>query len=125
MRADNTTTTYAQMGMAALLPGMQYMLDRMQAELDQMREHLATLQQGGDPSHQKNPKRVAGGRNGWPSDPEERSREMQRRRQVARSKKIAADRKRAWAKKTPAEKQAWVEAVQAGKAKKQAELKAA
>ena len=36
---------YQHMGMAALIPGMQFMLDRMQKELDDLRNVLAGLQQ--------------------------------------------------------------------------------
>lgn len=38
-------TTYEQMGMAALLPGMQHMLDLMQAELAHMRAALEARQE--------------------------------------------------------------------------------
>ena len=37
----NEETTFAQLGMAALLPGMQHMLTLMQEELDRMRVYLA------------------------------------------------------------------------------------
>jgi len=40
MKHDTETSTYAQMGMAALLPGMQHMLTLMQAQLDEMRARL-------------------------------------------------------------------------------------
>ena len=37
-------TDYTQMGMAALLPVMQYMIELMQTQLDEMRIKLAALQ---------------------------------------------------------------------------------
>jgi hypothetical protein len=41
---------YEQMGMAALIPGMQYLIDKMQAQLDELREQLAAVQNGGAPT---------------------------------------------------------------------------
>jgi hypothetical protein len=118
------------MGIAALLPGMQFMLDRMQAELDAMRDHLAVLQQGeSTDSSRKNPKRVAGGRSGWSSDPEERSREMRRRRALSKRKKQADGGRKRWAGMSKAAKADWLGKMQAGKAAKrqqpQAEAKVA
>lgn len=39
---------YEQMGIAAMIPGMQHMIDLMQRELDSMREQLAQAQNGGN-----------------------------------------------------------------------------
>lgn len=47
MKAKPVSDMYTQMGMAALLPGMQYALDQMQKIVDDFREQLATLQNGG------------------------------------------------------------------------------
>jgi hypothetical protein len=46
-------TDYTQMGMAALLPGMQYMIELMQAQLDEMRIKLAALQGIAEPEKKK------------------------------------------------------------------------
>ena len=46
MPQNHRDATYVQMGMAALLPGMQHMLELMQAELDRMRQTLEQLQSG-------------------------------------------------------------------------------
>lgn len=97
----NETSRFAQMGMAALIPGMQHILDLMQEELDRMRYALADAQGKnvrGRPrkdESERSPNTHAktalppkpGMKNGWPIDPEERSAEMKRRLQVAREKK--------------------------------------
>lgn len=46
MKQTSEFSRYTEMGMAALLPGMQHLIDRMQAELDDMRLQLAALQGG-------------------------------------------------------------------------------
>lgn len=46
----NDKTNYTQMGMAALVPGMQHMIDLMQEQLDGIRAQLAALQLTGDAS---------------------------------------------------------------------------
>lgn len=45
-----SSATYTQMGMAALLPGMQHMIELMQSHLDELRAQLAALQNGGAPA---------------------------------------------------------------------------
>lgn len=79
---------------------------------------------------------VTEAKSGWPDDPQERSREMKRRMAVAKANKakhprepghpdhaqwaakMKKARKRTWDKKSPAERQAVVEAMMAGKRKK-------
>lgn len=134
------TSKYAQMGLAALLPGMQYMIEQMQCLLDEQRALLARLQddsQPGEKSLSVNRKRRAGAKNAWSGmTAEERSREMKRRIRMRAKKAHAASvmskdhpdhakwaakqrraRKKAWAAKSAAEKKRWVQAMQAGKAK--------
>jgi hypothetical protein len=92
------TTTYAAMGLAALIPGMQHMLVLMQAQLDGMRVQLAALQGGeripssnyfkapgkiGRPPGAKNKPKADNSY--WDSmTPEERSAEITRRMMVRR-----------------------------------------
>jgi|SRR5882672_4974940 len=106
MKHSEETTTYAQMGMAALLPGMQYMLERMQHQLDEFRSQLAVLQtpvvstNGNAPRITKNGKRIGRPRkevapvlrSGWPADPEERKAEMKRRMQVRKQRRANSPR---------------------------------
>lgn len=84
MRRNDETTNYAQMGMAALLPGMQHMVELMQAQLDSMREQLGVMQM---PQKMGRPRKDGKLASGWSADPAERSREMMRRRMVARDTK--------------------------------------
>jgi hypothetical protein len=92
MRVDTEISSYAQMGVAALLPGMQHMLTLMQVQLDEMRARLGLLQNGGGAARKKRVRRLHRKapspnrtRYGWPADPEDRRKEMARRREVARS----------------------------------------
>ena len=81
---------YAQMGMAALIPGMQFVLDRMQQELDALRAQLASAQNVG-----LSPKRLGRlpgkrSKSAWTNtnmSAEDRSIEMKRRQAVARAKR--------------------------------------
>jgi hypothetical protein len=85
---------YAQMGLATLIPGMQRMIELMQLELDRMRAQLSGLQakpKRRGPGRPRGPL-VSSGASGWPSDPEERSREMKRRQKVAAAKKAVHPR---------------------------------
>jgi hypothetical protein len=88
---------YAQMGLATLIPGMQRMIELMQGELDKMHAQLARLQ-GASPRKVLTrgtvgrPRKVSTGATGWPSDPEERSREMRRRMKVRAAKKATHPR---------------------------------
>jgi hypothetical protein len=125
--------SYEQMGIAALLPGMQFMVERMQKELDAMKLQLAGLQNGRD---QVTPlgqflraedssvrkmmqKRGRPGRSrrssGWPDDPEERKVESARRRAVSLAKQKAKQKE----KELPAQNkdspkhEAWVKKLRA------------
>jgi len=85
--------TYEQMGIAAMIPGMQHMLEMMTAELANMRARLGMLQEPAAPRKKLGrpkkgaPARVSAGKSGWSDDPAERSREMKRRMAVAAKKK--------------------------------------
>jgi len=124
-KKDAETITYAQMGMAAMLPGMVHMLELMQAEVDNMRAQLAAMQNGairrrgpGRPKVEK--------KNGWPVDPAARSREMKRRRAVADKRlkaegratvleQLSKQRKKAWAALPAKEKKRRLAAMVAGR----------
>ena len=134
-------TNYAQMGMAALLPGMQHMLTLMQQSLDEMRAALL-MGQGG--KRRGWPRGPASGRRGWPEDPEERSAEMRRRMAMRNQEAKAANhprhpdhpdhekfiaklkkaRSKVWASMTPEQQKAHLAKMQKGKkrAKKQQAL---
>jgi hypothetical protein len=126
------TPTYAEMGIAALLPGMQHMLTLMQGQLDEMRATLANLQNGG--ARKKKLGRPPGtnaksSASGWPADPEERSREMKRRMAVAAEKKaqpsaLSIARKKAWAGLSVRDRKRRIAAMQAGKKKPTVKLEA-
>lgn len=148
MRVDNETSTYAQMGMAALLPGMQHMLTLMQNQLDEMRARLGILQNGGGAARKKREPHAREGRKrlryGWPADPEERKREMARRLEVARSnarrkghprdpahpdhaewvEKMRKVNRRAWKRLSPADRAARIQASVNGRRKKSAAVPA-
>jgi hypothetical protein len=78
-----TNNEFAQMGLAALLPGMKYMLELMQKAFDEKRDLLTALQEGIEAVTPKRIGRPPGAKNriqsGWPTDPEERRIEMKRR----------------------------------------------
>jgi hypothetical protein len=57
------------MGVAALIPGMQYMLTRMQTEIDEMRAMLSIAQNGEPPASPKPVKRAAKPAGMHPRDP--------------------------------------------------------
>jgi hypothetical protein len=135
---------FAHMGMAAYLPGMQYMIELMQRELDGLRAQVALFQaaEAGGISRNSRRKSGKGQRSGpWANmTAEERSAEMKRRMAVRDKNKAAAAglnprdkdhpdhakwaarmakiRKAAWNKKTKAEKEAWKTAMAAAKAKR-------
>jgi hypothetical protein len=138
---------FAQMGIAALLPGMRYLIELMQKAYDERRDLLGVLQEGIETVAPTKPKlgRPPGSVNkpgtkssGWPDDPEERKTEMLRRMAVRKQnagavssspahkdhpdherwvENIRKAQKQAWKKKTPAQKKAWQEAMLAGRAK--------
>jgi hypothetical protein len=124
VKIANETTSYAQMGMAALLPGMQHMLELMQAQLDDFRRQLQGLQ---NPVRKRGrPRKQAAepSKFGWSDDPEERSREMRRRmakwgKNKPSESELSKQRKRQWAALSPAKRKARLAAMQAGKNKKQ------
>jgi hypothetical protein len=79
---------WAQMGIAALIPGMVHMIELMQAEVNRMRGLLEGVQTAADaPKKRGRPpligsqgRPVKGAPNrGWSDDPEERRKEMARR----------------------------------------------
>lgn len=100
MKRNDETVSYAQMGMAAMLPGMVRMVELMQAQVDELRAQLGQMQppkkKMGRPSKADLEQRAAlDGTNlagspraasGWPADPEARRAEMRRRMQVAAAK---------------------------------------
>ena len=105
MKHDENTNKYTQMGIAALLPGMQFMVEQMQRILEDQRLLLSSLQNGQPKRrgrtpqdqatdqvmsirpyppeavvHVKSPRRSAAGKHGWAGmTAEERSAEMKRR----------------------------------------------
>jgi hypothetical protein len=118
------------MGIAALLPGMQYMIERMQGQLDEMRAHLSNLQNGHAAQTVKRPCK-ANRTSGWPTDPEERKAEGARRMAVRMGKAkpkqgpkqptaLGIERKKQWAAQTPKQRKARIAAMLAGKAAKRA-----
>lgn len=98
MRNDIETqsaTSYEQMGIAALLPGMRHMITLMQEQYDSLRQVLQSAQQGTTRSPQ--PTTQAGraarrGLSGWPADPEARREEMHRRMAVGKKNREARAR---------------------------------
>jgi hypothetical protein len=136
----DATTTYAQMGMASLLPGMQYMVELMQKQLDEMRDHLAALQNGGAPKRLGRPPKSAvaadsvraarrsGASGAWANlTAEQRSEEMKRRQAVGRANAKQADRKNGaatrWANLTKKARAEMLVKMQAGRRRNQARLK--
>jgi hypothetical protein len=86
-KTTTTNTTYEQMGIAALIPGMQHMLTLMQAQLDEVRASLAALQDDPEDSgHSRIRRKVMN--HYWASmTAEQRSAEMRRRHAVGRKRK--------------------------------------
>ena len=122
MKKTSNLDEFAQAGIAALLPGMRYMVELMTAAVGDKQTLLALLQDGAN-----RPSDGAGSKlgSGWPSDPAERSAEMKRRMAVAAAKKKTLDndlskhRKKEWAKMSPAKKKARLDAMAAGRQKRQ------
>ena len=85
------SSNWERMGLAAMVPGMQYLIELMQAELDRMRDMLAgaaETQPRKAPSSGLNTKGKPVGDSYWASmTAEERSAEMLRRRAVAAGKR--------------------------------------
>jgi hypothetical protein len=107
----NETGKMAQMGMAAMLPGMVYMLELMQEQVQFMQEQLMAMQR-----QAKSPK---SGKGGWPADAEARSAEQLRRRATReRNQKQAranAKRKQSWDAQPAKVKKARIAAMLAGR----------
>ena len=83
----NGIDKFSQMGVAAMIPGMQHMIELMQTELNRMRSLLDAAQNGvaieaRGPGERKS---------GWPADPLERSKEMARRMGVAAARREAGE----------------------------------
>jgi len=117
MKADKTETmNYAQLGMAAMLPGMVHMLELMQAEVDRFRTQLAALQGA---ELQETPQAQERRGSGWPADPVERSAEAQRRQDLAKQKRkikaANAKRKASWEAQPAKVKKARLAAMLAGR----------
>jgi hypothetical protein len=115
---DPELRSYAQMGMAAMLPGMEYALELMQRQINEIRESLSHLQQLDHTARNLPAKRQT---KGWSDDPEERRAEMARRMQVARAKvkgqTLSDQRKREWQQMSPRKRKARLAAMAAGKNK--------
>lgn len=121
MATDDELRSYAQMGMAAMLPGMEYALELMQRQINEMRAGLAHLQDLD--KYARNAPKPKRRSSGWPDDPEERKKEMQRRQRVARkksgttAKKMSTAAKRHWDKMTPRQRKTRLAAMLAGRKK--------
>jgi hypothetical protein len=78
---DNDIATYAQMGIAAMLPGMVHAVEILQAQIDAFKARLAGLQNGHAPEQSR--RSVANGQNSqkyWSKlTPQQRKAEMRRR----------------------------------------------
>jgi hypothetical protein len=123
---------YTQMGMAALLPGMQYALEQMHKLVEDFREQLAGLQNGsGKTTTNKVGKKIATGY--WDKmTPEQRSAEM-KRRMASRSglhprdskhpkhnewlRKVRLANRRRWESMTPQQQREQMSAAGAGRTK--------
>jgi hypothetical protein len=152
---------FAEIGMKACLPGMQYLFERIGKELAEFQSMLKLMDELGGPRKVGRPRNVIPAetsivpaieapefvsvrrsiaqKSSWAKmTPEERSAEMSRRRAVGQAKKtaklhprhpdhpeheawkgkLAQGRKDAWARKSKAQKAAWLAQMNAGKAKR-------
>jgi hypothetical protein len=93
---------YEKAGIAALLPGMQYLLGQMQAQIDELSAMLTAAERADIPPSMVplKPKRGRGRppgsknrttRYGWSTDPEERKVEMARRMTLAKARPVAGE----------------------------------
>lgn len=126
MKHDPDTLHHAQLGLMALLPGIDHAIERLQAERESILARLAAMQNGDAPAKRGGGRPPGKGRGstGWSADPEERKAEMQRRmakwnpnfrqKKGFREKMRAAAKKR-WAKMKPAERKQQLAKMQAGK----------
>jgi hypothetical protein len=132
MKVNPEQNRYAAMGVAALLPGMQYTIEVMQAKLDEMRALLAHVQESGA---QPEPKSPRGGASWASLTPEERSTEMRRRMAVARgeakprtsvqSTALGRQRQKEWAAMSPRKRKERLAKMLAGRQAKMKERPAA
>jgi hypothetical protein len=144
MKRDEETTSYAKMGVAALLPGMNFMLEKMQQQIDEMKTMLGILQE--QPTVLEGKRSVGRPRkikSSWSDDPEERKLEMQRRMKIREQKRVAhipvsskahpdhakwiekitRQRKREWAALSPQKRRERLARMEAGRAKQRAAAK--
>ncbi len=134
MKRDEETTSYAKMGMAALMPGMIHLLEMMQAEVERFQAAIQGLEQPagkkklgrppGSPNKAAKPDDPDVFRSGWPADPEERKAEMRRRVEKRKARATAAGgavnpQKKAWNRQSEEEKAARVAKMLAGRKKAQ------
>ena len=92
-------TVYAKMGVAAMLPGIQFALEYLQARLDEMRAQLVDLQVGAAPKKKNS---------NWRLSPEgaKAISQAQKRRWAQQKQTISNARKEYWAKMTPEQRTA-------------------
>ena len=109
---NDETQRYALMGMAAMLPGMEFAVEILQQQIAEMRAVLTDLQSADEPAVQSR-------RGGWPADPEERKAEMARRVNVRAAKtkgqKISEAGKATWAGLSVRQRKARLAAMAAGR----------
>ena len=95
-------TKYEKAGMAALLPGLQFIVEQIQAQIDELRVAIAGAERADIPESivPIKPKRGRGRppgsknrttRYGWSTDPEERKVEMARRMTLAKARPVAGE----------------------------------
>lgn len=113
----NDANQYAAMGMAALLPGLQYAVEMMQKNLDEFREQLAALQSGAKPTKAK---RVVS-EEGRAAIAEGQRRRWEQKQKGERGSKVKAY----WARMTPEERAAEMRRRDMIRAKKATPKKAA
>jgi hypothetical protein len=120
MSLDDEVRTYAQMGMAAMLPGMEYALELMQRQIDEIRARLAELQEADRSARNAPAPKRARPTGGWPEEAAARKREMARRMTVARAKakgeKISQAQRKTWDEMSPRKRKQRLAAMAAGKA---------
>lgn len=82
--ANTSTNRYLEMGMASLLPGMQYMVEQMQRMLDEFRAELAMLQAGHHGA------KARAGKGAWAGKSAEERHEIAKRRWETRRRNAEA-----------------------------------
>jgi hypothetical protein len=129
MKFDDDETQLHAAGMAALIPGAHWVSEIVARALDELRTKLAA-EQGRqiEPATVRHPRRgkiKTHAKSGWPEDPEERKREMQRRRLKAarnaagnkddKRNKLRKASKRQWDNMSFKQRKARLAAMQAGR----------